>query len=156
VPSRQPTPAPSSDPATVLPGPLEPPPPTPPPGSGSGTIAVPRPTPVRGDPGKPAPKGRGAQATGKPVPAPGPAPVVNPIVIANQVITQAAGQVAVVVKPAAAAAVATAFSFPLTLMLAVLGFLLVQRYVDARDPKLRAAPRTTADALLEFADEEGL
>jgi len=44
----------------------------------------------------------------------------------------------------------------LTLMLAVLGFLLVQRYVDRRDPKLRAAPRSTADGLVEFKDEEGL
>jgi hypothetical protein len=61
-----------------------------------------------------------------------------------------------VVKPAAAAAVASTFSFPLTLMIAVLLFLLVQRHMDARDPKLRAAPRTTAEALLEFQDEDGL
>ena len=60
------------------------------------------------------------------------------------------------VKPAAAAAVATTFSFPLALMVAVLLFLFVQRYLDARDPKLRAAPRSMADALVEFQDEERL
>ena len=38
----------------------------------------------------------------------------------------------------------------------VLVFLLVQRYVDARDPKLRAAPRSKADVVVEFQDEDGL
>ena len=41
-------------------------------------------------------------------------------------------------------------------MLAVLVFLLVQRFVDGRDPKLRAAPRSAGEALLEFRDEDGL
>jgi hypothetical protein len=52
--------------------------------------------------------------------------------------------------------VASTFSFPLALMLAVLLFLLVQRQLDHRDPKLRAAPRTLADALLAFEDEDRL
>ena len=81
---------------------------------------------------------------------------LDPIVIADRVLAQAASQVAAVVRPGAAAAVATTFSFPLALMLAVLVFLLVQRYVDRRDPKLRAAPRSTAESLVEFKDEEGL
>jgi hypothetical protein len=76
--------------------------------------------------------------------------------IADTVITEAASRVAVVVKPAAVTAVATTFSFPLTLMIAVLLFLLVQRHLDARDPKLRAAPRSTNDALIRYEDEEGL
>ena len=74
----------------------------------------------------------------------------------DTVINEAAVRVAVVVKPAAAAAVATTFSFPLALMVAVLLFLFVQRFLDARDPKLRAAPRSMADALLEFQEEERL
>jgi hypothetical protein len=41
-------------------------------------------------------------------------------------------------------------------MLAVLLFLLVQRRLDDRDPKLRAALRSPADALLEFEDEDRL
>jgi hypothetical protein len=82
--------------------------------------------------------------------------VLDSIVIADRVLAEAATQVATIVRPGAAAAVATTFSFPLTLMLAVLVFLLVQRYVDRRDPKLRAAPRSTADGLIEFKDEEGL
>jgi hypothetical protein len=85
-----------------------------------------------------------------------PVPGLDPGVIANTVINEAAVRVSVVVKPAAAAAVATTFSFPLALMVAVLVFLLVQRYVDARDPKLRAAPRSKADVVVEFQDEDGL
>jgi hypothetical protein len=61
-----------------------------------------------------------------------------------------------VVKPQAAAAVATTFGFPLVLMMAVLTFLLVQGFVDARDPKLRKAPRSKADVVLEFQEEARL
>jgi hypothetical protein len=145
----------------VLPGPLEPPPPTSPPGSGSGTITAPRPAPPIADVGgSPVIRaGQGKTAASNPT---GPRPTIapglplDPIVIADGVLAQAASQVAAVVRPGAAAAVATTFSFPLTLMLAVLVFLLVQRYVDRRDPKLRAAPRSTAEGLVEFKDEEGL
>jgi len=61
-----------------------------------------------------------------------------------------------VVKPAAAAAVATTFSFPLALMLAVLIFLLGQSFLDRRDPKLRAAPDSTAETSVPFEEEEKL
>jgi hypothetical protein len=96
--------------------------------------------------------------SGAPRPAPRPAPAsgLDPGALAGNVINEAAVQVAVVVQPAAAAAVATTFSFPLALMVAVLFFLFVQRFLDARDPKLRAAPRSMADALVEFQDEERL
>jgi hypothetical protein len=141
------------DPASiVLAGPLEPPPPDR--GGDPGTGAAPEPTAVvtaQNDPGK-----IGAPADGQdPKPA-APVPGLDPGVIANRVISEAAVRVSVVVKPAAAAAVATTFSFPLVLMVAVLLFLLVQRYVDARDPKLRAAPRSNADAVVAFQDEDGL
>jgi hypothetical protein len=102
------------------------------------------------------PSGAGAPTTGKgPQPA-APIPGLDPGVIATTVINEAAIRVSVVVKPAAAAAVATTFSFPLALMLAVLLFLLVQRHLDARDPKLRVAPRSNADSVVEFQDEDGL
>ncbi|HEX9737663.1 MAG TPA: hypothetical protein VGA91_00390 [Candidatus Limnocylindria bacterium] len=65
-------------------------------------------------------------------------------------------QVATVVKPEAAALVATAFSFPLLLMVAVVCFLIGQGWIDARDPKLRSAPRTRQDMVLTFQDEEEL
>ncbi len=52
-----------------------------------------------------------------------------------------------------AANVATSFGFPMALALAVLLFLLVQGPLDARDPKLRAAPRSMSDTLVEFVDE---
>jgi hypothetical protein len=98
----------------------------------------------------------GPTTSGKgPQPA-APAPGLDPGRIAENVINSAAAGVSVVVQPAAAAAVATTFSFPLGLMLAVLLFLLVQRYIDARDPKLRAAPRSKADAVVRFQDEDGL
>jgi hypothetical protein len=97
--------------------------------------------------------GGGAQAPAKPA---GPRPGLDPGAIADTVLNEAVVRVSTVVKPAAAAAVATTFSFPLVLMLAVLLFLLVQRWLDARDPKLRAAPRSTAETWLEFQDEERL
>jgi hypothetical protein len=64
-----------------------------------------------------------------------------------------AARVGPTVQPAAVAAVATTFGFPLALMLAVILFLLVQSRLDGRDPKLRAAPLTTAETYLAFADE---
>ena len=61
-----------------------------------------------------------------------------------------------VVKPDAAVAVASAFSFPLALMAAVVAFLVGQGRVDARDPKLRSAPRTPQEMVLSFRNEEEL
>ncbi|OGO58557.1 MAG: hypothetical protein A2V85_09980 [Chloroflexi bacterium RBG_16_72_14] len=58
-----------------------------------------------------------------------------------------------VLRPEAAAAVATTFGFPLALALLVLLFLLVQSRLDDRDPKLRSAPRTMADTLVAFEDD---
>ncbi|HEX5823528.1 MAG TPA: hypothetical protein VFY18_03620 [Candidatus Limnocylindrales bacterium] len=55
-----------------------------------------------------------------------------------------------------AVAVAASFGFPLALMLAVLLFLIIQSRLDDRDPKLRAAPLTSADTFLPFADEGDL
>ena len=60
------------------------------------------------------------------------------------------------VQPEAAAAVATTFSFPLALMVAVLLFVLLQARLDARDPKLRNAPLTARESIVPFADEDGL
>ena len=48
------------------------------------------------------------------------------------------------------------FSFPLVLMLAVLLFLFIQSEVDRRDPKLRAAPRTVAETVIPFEEEDEL
>ena len=80
----------------------------------------------------------------------------DPALVANAVFSEALVRVAVVVKPTAAAAVATTFGFPLVLMIAVLTFLLVQGFLDARDPKLRKAPRSKADVVLQFQEEEHL
>src|SRR5262249_18357741 len=153
--------------------------PSSPPGSGSGTSPLPRRTPLiaevdrnpRGGTVTTATGGETAGGSHKPTAQGGPAPRGReepprpparpqtgggPPRLADPLPAEAATQVATVVRPGAAAAVATTFSFPLTLMLAVLAFLLVQRYVDRRDPKLRAAPRSTAEGLVEFKDEEGL
>jgi hypothetical protein len=64
-------------------------------------------------------------------------------------------QASTIVKPAAAAAVASTFAFPLLLMLLVLFFLVVQPRMDGRDPKLRAAPRTATETFVPF-EEEGV
>ncbi len=58
-----------------------------------------------------------------------------------------------VLRPEAAASVATTFGFPLALALLVLLFLLVQSRMDDRDPKLRSAPRSVADSLVAFEDD---
>jgi hypothetical protein len=58
-----------------------------------------------------------------------------------------------VLNPESAIVVASTFGFPLALMLAVLGFLVAQSRIDARDPKLRTAPRAPQDLVLAFRDE---
>jgi hypothetical protein len=57
------------------------------------------------------------------------------------------------IKPDAAAAVATTFGFPIALMVAVVLFLLLQPRLDDRDPKLRQAPRAHSELLLPFERE---
>lgn len=72
------------------------------------------------------------------------------------VVTTVSDQVRATVKPEAVAAVATTFTFPLILMIAVLLFLIAQGRLDGRDPKLREAPLTTREATIAFADEAEL
>ena len=67
-----------------------------------------------------------------------------------------ADQVRATVKPAAVAAVATTFGFPMLLMLAVFIFLITQGRLDERDPKLRNAPLTGADITIAFGNEADL
>ena len=83
------------------------------------------------------------------------APVVVPNDGIDGIITGVAEQIQHTVKPAAAAAVATEFGFPLILMIAVLLFVLVQSRLDGRDPKLHAAPLAGAETL-PFRDEDQL
>ena len=64
--------------------------------------------------------------------------------------TLGAGQM---VRPEAAAAVATGFSFPLLLLLVVVLFLVIQPRFDDRDPKLRRAPQTMSDMLVAFEED---
>jgi hypothetical protein len=61
-----------------------------------------------------------------------------------------AGQV---IRPEAAAVVATAFGFPMVLALLVLVFLVLQPRLDNRDPKLHNAPHTFTDTLIGFEDD---
>jgi hypothetical protein len=76
--------------------------------------------------------------------------------VVGGVLAAAAQQVASMVKPEAAIVVAGAFSFPLALMGAVVAFLVGQGRIDARDPKLRSAPRTPKDMVMTFRNEEEL
>ena len=73
--------------------------------------------------------------------------------IVETIIGLATEGVKAVVRPEAVATVATTFTFPLLLVLAVLLFLLVQSRLDSRDPKLRSAPLTTDDALVSFEED---
>jgi len=103
----------------------------------------------------------GPAVEGQPGGGPGTDPI-EPLVIPvtgtglGGMISDVAAQIRTTVKPAAAAAVATEFSFPLILMIAVLVFLLIQSRLDGRDPKLRAAPLTAAETILTFRDEDQL
>lgn len=76
--------------------------------------------------------------------------------VADGPLEAAIQRVVSAVKPEAAAAVAAAFGFPLILMVAVVCFLVGQGRIDARDPKLRAAPRTRQDTVLIFQNEDEL
>ena len=83
-------------------------------------------------------------------------PWAGPRAMVGALVSSVAEGVRTTVKPAAVAAVATTFTFPLLLMLAVFLFLLVQHRVDGRDPKLRQAPLTGADTIVTFVDEDTL
>ena len=85
-----------------------------------------------------------------------PADSIGPVAVVGQVLTAAAQEIVRVVRPEAAVAVATEFGFPLALAAAVLGFLMIQGYVDRRDPKLRMAPQTTLETIMQFKTEEQL
>ena len=75
-------------------------------------------------------------------------------------MTGAASSVAVgvtkVVKPAAAASVATTFSFPLALMAIVALFLIAQPRMDRQDPRLRALTAANDDTEIGFEEEDRL
>jgi hypothetical protein len=131
-----PPPSPSEQPAEMVT-----PAPTPTPPTTTAGLQPPPPVP-------PAPPSDGSAAP--------PPDALLPVDVVGGVFAAAAQQVATMVKPEAAIVVATAFSFPLALMLAVLGFLVGQGRIDARDPKLRAAPRNPQDTVLTFRDEEEL
>ena len=77
-----------------------------------------------------------------------------PATLVGGFVRGVADRIGPTVQPAAAAAVATTFGFPLILMLAVLLFLIVQSRLDGRDPKLRSAPLTTAETFLPSVDED--
>lgn len=72
------------------------------------------------------------------------------------VVGAAVAQVGSVVRPEAVAAVATEFTFPLALALAVLLYLVVQDQIDRRDPKLRIAPQHVTETLVRFESEDDL
>lgn len=79
----------------------------------------------------------------------------EPMEMVLGIVSGVASQVQGTVKPAAAVYVASTFSFPLALMLAVLLFVVIQSRLDARDPKLRAR-LAAAETLLPFEDEGDL
>ncbi|MGH2456691.1 MAG: hypothetical protein ACRDHD_10600, partial [Candidatus Limnocylindria bacterium] len=98
-------------------------------------------------------------------PAPEPVPVApqplpsepeGPGEVVQQVLSAAADQVRRAVKPEAALAVTTEFTFPLALALAVLAYLVVQGRVDYRDPKLRIAPQHVTETIVKFQEEDQL
>jgi hypothetical protein len=108
------------------------------------------------------------EASAAPGPAPAPAtpssapvevsPAVPfaPIDLLGSVVGGAVSNVGLILRPEAALAVATEFTFPLVLALAVLIFIVAQHQVDRRDPKLRTAPQHAAETFVPFEPEEHL
>jgi tetrahydromethanopterin S-methyltransferase subunit D len=97
-----------------------------------------------------------------PEPAPAPEAAIvpeaasGPAAMVGQVVGAAVEQVVRAVRPEAAVAIATEFSFPLALALAVLAYLVIQGQIDRRDPKLRVAPQNVVETLVTFKTEEEL
>ena len=79
---------------------------------------------------------------------------LSPFDFLGGVVTGAIGNVALIIRPEAAIAVAAEFTFPLALAVAVLLFVVVQDQVDRRDPKLRAAPEHQSDTFIRFEPED--
>jgi hypothetical protein len=75
----------------------------------------------------------------------------EPAAIVQRLLGDVSERVAAAVRPAAVAAVAEAFTFPLVLMVAVLLFLVAQSRMD--DPKFRMAPLSKADTTIAFQEE---
>ena len=80
--------------------------------------------------------------------------VTGPLDFLGSVLTGALGSVGLILRPEAALAVASEFTFPMALALAVLLFLVVQDQIDRRDPKLRTAPQRQTDTFIRFEPEE--
>jgi hypothetical protein len=80
--------------------------------------------------------------------------VDEPVEFFNDVLGIVAQQVRATVQPRAVAIVATTFSFPLALAIAVVVFLLLQAHLDRRDPKLRFAPRSAGEVYIAFEEDE--
>ena len=83
-----------------------------------------------------------------------PATVVGQVF--SDVVGAAVDQVSRVVQPEAVVAVAAEFTFPISLAVAVLAFLMAHGHVDRRDPKLRNAPRDGVETLVQFQGEDQL
>jgi hypothetical protein len=74
----------------------------------------------------------------------------GPAALVQRFVDDVTERVAATVRPAAVAAVAEAFRFPLILMVAVLLFLGAQWRMD--DPKFRRAPLSKADTTIVFEE----
>jgi hypothetical protein len=81
--------------------------------------------------------------------------IAGPIDLMGGVVSAAVTQIGYFVRPEAAVAVATEFTFPLALALVVLLYLIAQDQVDRRDPKLRVAPQHAAETFIRFESEDG-
>jgi hypothetical protein len=110
------------------------------------TAPGPVPAPTEQPRGTPAPAGSSRRGTSsRPAPAPPVADVAPVVRVLDDTDLPAVARLRRVSVPAA-----QQFGFPLALGGLVLAFLMVQSRLDARDPKLAAAPVTVDDDLLSF------
>ena len=77
-------------------------------------------------------------------------PTASPTGIVGAIVGRRARTRPRSIRADAVASVAATFSFPMALALLVVLFLVVQPRLDDRDPKLRTAPRSQADLLVEL------
>jgi hypothetical protein len=155
TPAATPTSAPSSKPSPKpTPSPSPTADPTPSPRTASDSTAA------GGSTSGPADPTSGSGPAGEPAPRPLPPRIDavrgEPPATVHAVVDDVAKQIRAAVDPVAVVAVASTFTFPLSLMAVVLLFLLVQGRLDGRDPKVRTARRGTADATVPFVEESDL
>jgi len=166
APTQPPTTAPTLTPTVVplpLPGPTSTPTTAPSRSAGPAATASAPPSPtIAADQPPPSPTAGAVSALMPEPPPPRVAPLLSewpafgPVEADADVMSAAKTQAMAILRPEVAAEIVTKFSFPLGLAVALLAFMILQSWLDHRDPKLRDAPQTADELVVPFESEDDL